>query len=311
MQITHMTYTRVAHGVTPPQLIPRAHTAGVDKFLFDHYGALRTKAQKSDSPMAFFFDSSAKDLFTALQTGSDPDFFAAAHTVAARLIGEMDGRMEPGLLICLRIVDGDTTSAAVLKLEVVTPNSAVLDKLDSGEEVLEAVTNVLDAPGELQKGAVIDDVRDGSDVIVGDKLTKDALYFPRALGIRTEARARDGAAELVSAVSNRLPSITARVVEALPTVEKSTPAEVLQAISTDVPELTEQVRTEITSVLEQQPRPVRRVDPKAPLKRVVRAGGITIQGSVSAMRSIGWDIMPDGRWRITIDVPEEPTSEYR
>jgi hypothetical protein len=142
----------------------------------------------------------------------------------------MDRWMERGLLICVRVVDGKKRSAAVLKLEVVTPNSAVLEKLDTGEEVLEAVTDVLDAPGELQKGALVDDPRPGSDVVVGDKLTKDALYFPRAFGIRTEARARDGTAELVAAVSSRLPSLTARIVEALPRVQETAPAEVVEKI---------------------------------------------------------------------------------
>ncbi len=306
-----MTYTRVAHKITPPALVARAHSEGIDKFLFDHHRALLAKAQNSDSPMAFFYDLEAKKLFQQLQAGSDHEFYAAAHTLAAKLVGEMDGRMEPGLLICLRIIDGNTRSAAVLKLQVVTPNSAILERLDSGEEILEAVTDVLDAPGELQKGTLVDDPRIGSDVVVGDKLTKDALYFPRALGIRTEARAREGTAELVTAVSNRLPSLTARIVDALPSVEETAPAEVLATISAEVPELTDAVRSEIASVLEQQQRPVRRIDPKAPLKQVVRAGAISINGPAAAMRSVTWERQPDGQWRITIDVPEEPVREYR
>jgi hypothetical protein len=311
MDITHMTYTRVAYKVTPPALVPRSHTDGIDKFLFDHYKALLTKAENSDSPMAFFVDPGAKKLFEELRVGSDPQFYTAAHTLAGKLIGEMDRRMEPGLLICVRVVDGSKRSAAVLKLEVVTPNSAVLERLETGEEVLEAVTDVLDAPGELQKGALVHDPRPGSEVVVGDKLTKDALYFPRAFGIRTEARVGDGTAELVSALNSRLPAITARVIDILPTVDETRPAEVLATISAQVPELTDALQSEVTTVLEQRPRPVRRINPKAPLRQILRAGLITIGGPVAAMRAVSWRQQPDGQWRITIDVPEEPESEYR
>jgi len=311
MRISHMTYTRVAHRVTPPTMVPRPHSSGIDNFLLDHYTELRSKATNNDAPLAFFVDGEAQQLFEDLRMGSDDEFYAAGQALAGRLIGEMDGRMEPGLLICLRIEDDPTWSAAVLKLEVVTPNSAVLERLDSGEEILEAVTNVLDAPGELQKGALVGDDRVGSDVVVGDRLPKDALYFPRAFGIKTEAKASDGTIQLVAALSDRLPAVTSRVIEILPTVEDTGARDVLTTLSGQIPTLTGNIQEDIIVALEQRPRPVRRINPRAALKRVLRAGGITISGPAAAMQSTTWDRQPDGRWRITIYVPEEPTTEYQ
>ena len=62
-----MTYTRVAHGVTPPELVARTHSAKLDKFLFDHYEALRSKATKSDSPMASFVDTDVQKLIADME----------------------------------------------------------------------------------------------------------------------------------------------------------------------------------------------------------------------------------------------------
>jgi hypothetical protein len=129
-------------------------------------------------------------------------------------------------------------SAAALKLEVVTPNSAVLERLETGEEVLEGATNVLDAPGQLQKGALVDDPRPQSDVIIGDRLAQDALYFPRAFGIRAEQRPVHAAADLVAALDGRVPAVGPRVVQALPQLVPGSTSEVLAALGERVPALT-------------------------------------------------------------------------
>ena len=311
MQISRMAYTRVAHSVVPGPLQLREHSAGVDAFLVDHCRELLNKAGRSESPSAAFVDNAARTLVEALRSGSEDEFLTASQQLAARLIGAMDRRMEPGLLVCLQIQAGVEYLAALLKLEVVTPNSAVLDRLDTGEETLEAVSNVLDAPGDLQKGALINDPRPNSEVIVGDKLTKDALYFPRAFGIRTEARPADGTVELIAAIHTRLPIATERVVAALPEVTEEQVGSVLLQLGERIPELDQDIQSEVQNVLREKPKPVLRVYPKAAVKRVIRAGGITIGGPASAMRNVAWEQLPNGNWQITIEVAEMPRAEYQ
>jgi hypothetical protein len=98
-----MTYTRVAQNATPQRLVARDHSERVDAFLLDHYKELHAKAERDDSPTASFVDPTTQDLFRQLRTGTDDQFYGAAHTLATRLIGEMDGRTEPGLMVCLRV----------------------------------------------------------------------------------------------------------------------------------------------------------------------------------------------------------------
>lgn len=313
MDLTHMTYARVAQNATPGPMVARPRDTGVEDYLKDHVQALLALAADDNSPLARFVDPTAQAQFTKLQTGADQDFLDAARELTLRLIAAMDGRTAPGLLVCVRLSDGGKLSAAALKLQVVTPNAAVLEALDSGEEVLAAAKNVLDAPGELQKGALVADPRHpNSDVVVGDKLTTDAQYFPRAFGIRTEQRAKDGAADLLNVLKDQLPAATVtNVARMLPTLAAGTTAAVLDAVAQAVPEVTPQVRSAAVAALGTRTRPVTQIATTTPLKQVIAADGITITGSIEAMQALRVESKPAGGWRILIDVSEEPSRRYK
>lgn len=308
-----MTYARVAAHATPGPMIPRPRDAGVEDFLKDHVNALVRLAVDDNSPLARFTDPVAQAEFEKLRAGTDQDFLDAAGSLTVRLIGAMDGRSAPGLLVCVRLRDGERLSAAALKLQVVTPNAAVLEALDSGEEVLAAAKNVLDAPGELQKGALVADPRDpDSDVVVGDRLPTDAQYFPRAFGIRTEQRAKDGAADLLNALNEQLPDgALTEVARTLPRLSSGAPRAVLEAAAQTVPELTPEMRASAVAALVARRRPVTRVETTTPLKEVVTADGITITGSVESMRALRVEAKPDGGWQIVIEVSEYPSRRFK
>jgi len=306
-----MTYARVAHDAVPGIMVDRPHDAGVDAFLFDHVNSLRTRADKGDSPIANFIDPEASRLFAQLEKGKAEQFLTAARTLTLRLIGNMDRRAAPGL-VCLRIADGKKRFAGALKLEVVTPHAAVLEALDTGEEVLAAATNVLDAPGDLQKGALIPDPRPPSDVIIGDRLPVDAQYFPTAFGIQTEQRAVDATARLVSIIQAQTPTLTREIVQRLPSTTPGSAKDVLTEIGREVPDLTGEVQESIVSQLEQLKRPVRTVDTRASLKQVLSADGIMVAGPAEAMhRKVVVQRIPEEGWRITVSVEEEPTITYK
>ena len=111
-------------------------------------------------------------------------------------------------------------SAAALKLQVMQPHAANLRQLDTGEIELSAVTDVMDAPGQLQKGALVDDPRAGSEVVMGDQLALEAQYFPRAFGINIEQRAPQAAVDLLAAIDHALGStVGAAARDALPTIQ--------------------------------------------------------------------------------------------
>jgi hypothetical protein len=312
VKVDMMTYARVAHDAAPGGFVVRPHDSGVDAFLFEHVGSLRERARTGDSPVASFVDPEAAQLFQQLLVGTEEHFLAAARTLTLRLIGRMDRRAAPGLLVCLRLLDGRSRSAAALKLEVVTPHAAVLESLDSGEEVLAAATNVLDAPGDLQKGGLVPDPRPSSDVVIGDRLAIDAQYFPTAFGIQIEQRALDATFDLVSTVQAQAPSLVRQVVQRLPDAKPGSAKAVLEQISSAIPELNDGVRSTILDQLEQRKRPVRTVDTRAPLRLTLSADGITVSGPAELRhRKVEVLRVPEGGWRISVALEDEPTVNYR
>lgn len=311
-EISLMTYTRVAHDATPGEMTPRAHDDGVDRFLLDHVGALLQSAAQGDAPLAEFRDPTAQRLFEELRAGSATQFYAAARTLALRLISSMDRRAAPGLLVCIRTADGTELSGATLKLEVVTPNAAVLEALESGEEVLSAATNVLDAPGDLQKGAVVADPRHDSQVVLGDRLARDALYFPAAFGIQTTQRAADTAADLINSIHLHAPDSAPQAAAALPELHSGPVGDVLQELSQQVPGLDEQARADVETDLRSRPRPVNAVQTSGSVRTFIQGEGITVSGSAAAMGRVVVERDPEGDgWRVVIPLTQQPRTTYR
>lgn len=311
MEIVHLTYEHVRPNQLVGSLASQDHDAKVDAFLIDHLHDLAKRSAAGDSPIATFADAVSSDLFAKLQVGTEAEFLDAAKTLTTRLVAEMNGTTAAGLLVCLRAREGEKLSGAALKLEVMAEHGAVLEQLASGQIKLSSATDVLQVPGELQKGALVPDSRPGSDVVVGDALAVNALYFPRAFGIVTEQRSSDTAASVVAAVHRHSPSLSQRVATELPKVSPGPVRVVLDKVAEAIPELDQATVAEIERDLVGMNRPVRRVDTGGPVKRVISVDGITISGTAAAMENVTIAADPEVGWRVTITSQSQPREEYR
>ncbi|MEG9227595.1 hypothetical protein [Aeromicrobium sp. Sec7.5] len=312
--VQKVTYARVAKDATPGTASIRPHDSKLDAFLLEHVEALQGFANGKNSCPAVFVDPASKTSFEALRDGNDAEFLQAAHDLTLQLIGQMTGSTAEGLLVCVQLHDGQAAAAAVLKLQVVTPNAANLQTLDSGEQLLSAVTNVMDAPGKLQKGALLDDPQPGSDVVVGDVASKEAQYFPRALGISIEERPGQAAIAMLDVIKDlQGDAVEVASRNALPNLSAGTVSDVLTQLSTVVPELQPTtVRDEVSKKLAARARPVRNVETTAPLTEHITASGVTIKVPITGQDrvSIEQDKV-NGGYKIIIRVDEHPKREVR
>ncbi|MFI9556118.1 hypothetical protein [Nonomuraea endophytica] len=302
-----MTYARVAAGTSPqfPQLQPVE--SEVEKFLREHIAAMRKITVKPDSPPpAVFDDPEAQGLFQQLHTGSDDEFLTSVDILTKRLIERMNGRTAPGLLISLRAHVGNERIAGVLKLQVVAPNGATLEELESGEVRLSAITNVLERPGDLQKGALVATDLAHGRVLCGDRLTYQAGYFPQAFGIKIFSRPSAGTAALFAALEECAEDLPGKIAPVLNRVERGTPSEVLQGLGTLVPELNEERQHEVLSLMERAARPVILVDTTRGITSKILAGDITISGPTGVIDQIPIEQLPEGGWQVVIQTPEQP-----
>lgn len=314
VSVERVTYARVAQDAAPSSSALRKHDPELDVFLLGHVRALEGFAASSNACPAVFVEDEGRALFESLRTGTQAQFLVAAHAITMRLIGQMNGATADGLLVCLQLRDGVTRSAAVLKLQVVTPNAANLETLDSGEVLLSAVTDVMDAPGKLQKGALVEDSRLDSEVVMGDLASKDAQYFPRAFGIVIEQRPNHAAVDTLEVISElHGPVVGAAARRALPSVASGPIAEVLEGLSQSLSELVpDGARQAVQDRLASRPRPVRNVDTAAPLTEVITASGVTIKVPLGGADRVS--IEPDtdgGGYVIRIRVDEQPRREVR
>lgn len=314
MEITHLTYARVAADMTPhpPRFRPKGD--GVEKFLGDHIDSLFAMANKPDAPPPGRIDGDeARRLFRDLRTGSTSDFLTAAYALTLRLIGEMDGTTAEGLLVCLR---ADTPAygrvAGVLKLEVVTQNGAVLRELDTGETELAAVTDLLDSPGKLHKGALVASGMTAGQVLCGDRLARPSLYFPKAFDIRIFCRPSAATKAFFDAVAEFAESLVPEVAAAWRTLRPGSPREVLSELAQKVPGLTASLRADIAERLETAARPVARLDTQRTVKETYQAGEITISGPIDEMwRRVRITPHPGAGWRLTVESADCPVSSHQ
>lgn len=272
------------------------------------------KATDGSAANAAFHDESRRQRVEDLRSGDDAAFLAAANELALQLTDEMNhvGNAAPGLLVCTTLKEGSATMAAVLKLEVVSNEGAVLRRLESGEETLAAVTNVLDRPGDLQKGLVFPDARPNSDAVVGDKASQqEARYFLRSVGVTLQSRPGSSAPALVVAIGKRASRAVAdAVVEKLPSLTDGSPEQVLTQLREAGITISEPVVQEVVTDLARADRPVPVVTVSAPVKGKIRAGGLTISGPASDVRSVTWKQDPQGGWMITIHTDTEPVPTW-
>jgi hypothetical protein len=317
MRAVRLTFFRVARGAPPAAPWLRPGVDEVSDFLVDHVADLRKRATEGTAANASFADPADLQLIEDIRTGDDAAFLAAARVLGVRLVEQMApiGNAKPGLLLCATFHSDGTppvASAAVLKLEVVSPHGAVLQMLDSGEETLAAVKDVLDKPGDLQKGLVFPDARPASQAVVGDKAAQhEARYFLRAMGATLEAHGSGSARDLVKAVAARAGHRVAQeVVQILPAMEPAPPTQILAALREAIPDLGEDTAAEVADALAAAERPVVRVDTTAPVKAVLRAGALTVSGPAAEVGRITWDADPEGGWVVRFNSYQEPKLTY-
>ncbi len=313
MQIHLMTYSHVEAGGTPAPSIIRPTSPEVVVYLLQHMKALRRHADNGSWPPAEFVDPMCEHMFEELRVGSEERFLSAASTVVQRLIGRMRGNTSPGLLVCVQADENPEPSAVVLKLQVGPDYAGVLQRLETGEEELGAVRNVLDPPGKLQKGALFIDRRPDSQVIIGDKLADTARYFPDALGIRQVQKAKPATLELVRAVASvdaaAVPALQQKLRDMAETSD--IPLEPVERVLEEL-ELPSTQADEVRGILENQPRPVRTVDVRRPVSLTIEADNITVSGPAEDIDDkVEIAPQPDGSWHIIVTrIYEQPRRRY-
>lgn len=307
-----MTYSRVNGEAPPGKATLRPVDDGVEAFLGEHVTKLLDLAEKDDTPRAGFHEEAMRDHFANLADGDDAAFLAAASTLTTRVHERMDGRATPGLLLCATLEHEGTNVAAVMKLSVVAEQGAILELLESGEEVLSAVTDVLERPGDLQKGVIIPDTRAGSDAVLGDKLGAVSLYFPEALGLRQEERGSQALAALLRAIAAHDPTAAEAAAERMQEVTAQTVEGVLAQLGNYIPALTADVQAEVAGSLREKARPVVAIDPQRPVSGVITAGTLKITGPFASVRGIEWIRDPESDdWIITARVDAPPERKFK
>lgn len=312
LEVTHMTYARVATDValTYPELRPI--DKGINDFLADHIRDLRKLTATRQTQPGRFIDNQTQALFRSLRYDKTPDFLATVDSLTKRLVDKMDHRTKAGLLICMRANEGSDLIAGVLKLQVVAEHGAVLERLDSGDEVLSAVTDLLDKPGDLQKGALVMSTLPEGQVLTGDRLTgQDAIYFPTAFGIQLYARPSESVGELLDAVEATAPELVASVAAALPSVPPGNPKAVLSALGDYISELDGGRQADVAQRLERLKRPVGVIDTKRRSSERIKIGDITISGPVDTMRRYARiEQLGDRRWQVVVEGTVEPKRSH-
>lgn len=312
MEITHMTYARVAAGAVPGPPKLRPVDEGISNFLSDHIKGLLKITQTRKTLPGRFIDGETRSRFRELAYGTDEDLLSASDILTKLLIGKMDRRTAPGLLVCLRAAAGREVIAGALKLQVVAEHAAILEALDNGEEVLSAVTKLLDKPGDLQKGALVLSTLPDGQVLTGDRLERDAAYFPAAFEIQTFTRPSESIGELLGAIAEVEPALTIPVADALPSLQPAEPRLLLATLGNQIPELTQEIQAGVADRLEQRPKPVGRIDTSRAGIETLQVGQIKISGPVLEMqRNVARQILPDGTWQLVIESPEAPKQTFR
>ncbi|MBF6072582.1 hypothetical protein [Nocardia farcinica] len=313
MEISHMTYAVVRQGIQVPDVVLQPVDDVLD-FLTEHVEKLLAKAHKADAPpAAYFHDRAAQNHFRSLYSGTTEQFLSAYRALARGLVKAMNGASREGLLVGLRMrgAGTDSTVAGVLKLEIVTPNGAALQTTPDGSEVrLEAVQDLLDRPGQLQKSAIVTSALAPERVFCGDQLYTQAKYFPRALGIQVHPRPRAAMASMFEVARDVAPEVVAALSDAVPTCAAGEVRSVLAEAAGKVPDLTVMQREEIAQRLSALAEPVLELDPKRDIRATYRIGDVTVSGPIAAVEQIVQVSELTEGWRLTIDSVDKPLLRY-
>lgn len=313
MKATRFCLSVVRRGHAPSKPALGEGIDGVSPFLVSHMDDLFDGAHRDRAPRTKIPVDVNRDRFEALRVGPDEDFLAAADELAHSLSKEMSHvNAKDGVLVCVTYEDSDGARyGAALKLQVVSDHGAVLEKLASGETVLSAIHQVLDRPGELQKGIIVPDPRSASAAVVGDKANAtEARYFLLAMGVEAEQHAKKALSEVATALLSHVDSAKqGEMLGNLMAADTGPVAQVAVAAAKGLiaPEVVELVVGE----LEGRERPIRLVDTRAPLKTTISAGGIKITLWASDLDRVTIEPASDGGWLISLRVDSEPDVSYR
>lgn len=318
MTITCLTYSYLTPRHVPAPCSPRHVSDDLERYLEQHLDSLVHNANSWRSPPAEFLNSEARKRFEVLETGSELEFMKTAQELLDRLTQKLDGRAKPGFFVAVRrelehADSGAAVQAAVLKLDVIDKAAAAVGPGPDGEPTLEAVKDLLDAPGSLQKGALHPDPRPPaeSELVVGDRqLTQAALYFLDAIDARQDADPGQATVETIRIVADVAPGKASRVAaELAATTKPVTPKEFFGAHK-DVLDSAESAQ--VVDRLAQAVRPIREIDPgRHAVQQELTADGILVRARTDVFdRKVRMYPRPEGGWTVRIDVDEEPRQRY-
>jgi hypothetical protein len=295
---------------------PRLEEGIEDKvraFFVEHIQALRAMSRGKDAPPpGRFIDSEAQSLFQSLHMGDTTEFLGSAGVLTKRLIGRMNHSTKRGLLACIRAEGPSERIGAVLKLEIISPTGATLEELASGEIRLAAVTNIMNQPGNLQKGALVANGMAAEEVLCGDTLNYQASYFPEAFGIQVFARPSRGSPALLNTIAGSGAQLARQVAETMPQVEPGPLREVVKTLGEHIPAFDPETQTGIIGTLENSQRPITYVNTQNEITAVIEQGGIIIKGSATVIHQ-DVQLRPDsaGGWEAVVRFENEPKITYR
>jgi len=306
MGLTIVSYAYVEPGGPPPQMQVHPTSAEVRTYLGAHVDALLAKAEAGSLSPALFRSNDSCTRFGGLMTGPKAKFLTASQDLADRLFARMDQRSRRGFFITLRR-SGPALGAA-LKLDVRDAAAAAMRLDNTGQPTLEAVKDLLDIPGELQKGAIVPDNRPGSDLIVGDKLVVTSLYFLDALDAEQHAAAGPATADFLRVVQAVAPAKAAATAAALERETKVSPVEFFERHENL---LNDDERAAVLDRARVRRRPIDAMDPgNYVLREEIEADGIVIRGRAATIREKLQISERPGGYRIQIDVDEAPRRRY-
>lgn len=283
----------------------------VEAYLEAHLAKLLEKALRGSAPTAVFSDMASRGHFESLRSGSQNAFLDTARLLAQKLHEQMDGRSKRGFFVAIRKkASSDNMQSSILKLDVHDEMAAAARRNSDGQLTLEAVQDLLDIPGELQKGAVYPDSRDGSDVVVGEKVARDtAIYFLESLGVQQFASDAAAGRVFMLAVYSTSPSKAPRVATTLN--QEPHPLSPEQFFSKHPEVLSPEERDKVMADLRERRHPVQKLPAREKvLKEIISADGIEVKGRADDLAE-KVDIEEDVEgWRIIVRVQSEPRRRY-
>ncbi len=309
MAITLVSYSYLEPGGTPPKMLERTISSDIREYLEAHVDDLLARIGHGSIAPAVFRSAEGAERFEKLNTGTKAEFLANAQSLADRLHQRMDYRTKRGFFVALRRSVNNPLAAA-LKLDVHDAAAAAVRFDAAGEATLEAVEDLLDIPGELQKGGIVPDERPNSQIVVGDKLTVTSLYFLDALDVEQRAAPGPATADLVRVVQTVAPEKVDSVAKTLEVEPARIPITTFFEAHPDL--LDDDQKAEVLDRARVKRRPIDEVDPSSyVLRETIEADGITIRGRASTLREKVRILDRPGGFRIQIDVDEQPRRTYK